>query len=919
MAEIKKPEPKKAQSLLFLLATGLFLLMLFQTVFGTKTARVSFSYQLEHLVNLDVLQPEDSRKTATQTNLVTFSGRFREARTEVGKQRFRYLELIEEQNSLHLELSRLEQEMDMDRRKVVNAATLFLGVSGIKVPHNGYQVFSEFFDTPDHQNHIIIRDVPDTISPTFASLYNDYEHDLGGDEQKVSEYLKGIQTIVASLRSPLLGIGNEAMKKSLRDTDVSVQAALTTPSSKAARLETLKNAFAAIQNVIDGLDQAENHIRLHDLRSVRDYAKCLDQYSELIKKIEENSQRLERSLQPVVNYVWFFNNEEVSSRDLAKQPPEAFHQWFVAAKEEWSSFENNKGAVFKAPDQPLNKVLEKTFKSEELPTNYVGYFLSLAPLLLILFLLYLAFSRQVKGMGGNPMDFGRSPARLYPKGSNPITFKDVAGIDDALEELQEIVEFLKNPQKFTSLGGKIPKGVLCVGPPGTGKTLIAKAVAGEADCPFFSISGSDFVEMFVGVGASRIRKMFEDAKKNAPCIIFIDEIDAVGRHRGAGIGGGHDEREQTLNQLLVEMDGFDTQEGIIIIAATNRPDVLDKALLRPGRFDRQVVISLPDIKGRYEILKVHARKIKLDDSVDLMVLAKSTPGSSGADLANMLNEAALLAARRNRSAVTMDEIYEARDKVLYGKERRNLELDKQEKRSTAYHESGHAVVGAFVEHIDPIDKVTIIPRGFSLGSTMVLPKKNRVTYWKRELIDQLAFLMGGRASEEVFVHDISNGAKNDIERATQLARSMVCEWGMSDKLGAMTYDERTEGGQYLGLGGYHEKMYSEMTAEEIDREVRQLIDAAYERAKSLVKEHKDQIELMTEMLLEFETLDAEDVEKIVKGTWNTEEKREKLKILLEKNKKLPPPLPKEALEGSTDKPAAPEDSPPSEPVQQVTS
>ncbi len=917
MADSKKPEQKKAQSLLFILASALFVLMLFQTVFSMKTARVSFSYQLEHLVDLDLLQPEDSRKTATQTSLVTFSGRFREAKTEVGKQRFRYLELIEEQNSLHLELTRLEQEMDIIRRKVVNATTLFLGVSGIKVPLNGYQVFSEFFDTPDHQNHIVIHDVPDTISPTFATLHTDYGRDLGGDEQKVNDYLKGIQTVVASLRSPLLGIGSEAMKKTLRDIDVAVQDALTVNPPKEARLETLQNAFSGIQNVIQLLDRVDDHVRLRSLRSVRDYAKSLDQYSELMKKIDENSQRLERSLQPVVNYVWYFNNEEVSSRDLAKQPPEAFHQWFVSAKEEWNQFDTNKEAVFKAPDQPVNKVLEKTFKSEELPANYVGYFLSLAPLLLILFLLYLAFSRQVKGMGGNPMDFNRSPARLYPKGSNPITFKDVAGIDDALEELQEIVEFLKNPQKFTALGGKIPKGVLCVGPPGTGKTLIAKAVAGEADCPFFSISGSDFVEMFVGVGASRIRKMFEDAKKNAPCIIFMDEIDAVGRHRGAGIGGGHDEREQTLNQLLVEMDGFDTQEGIIIIAATNRPDVLDRALLRPGRFDRQVVISLPDIKGRFEILKVHARKIKLDDAVDLMVLAKSTPGSSGADLANMLNEAALLAARRNRTAVTMDEIYEARDKVLYGKERRNLELDKQEKMSTAYHESGHTVVGAFVEHIDPIDKVTIIPRGFSLGSTMVLPKKNRVTYWKKELLDQLSFLMGGRAAEEVFIHDISNGAKNDIERATQLARCMVCEWGMSDKLGAMTYGEKSENGQYQGFGGVREKLYSETTAEGIDHEVRLLIDAAYERAKALVIEHREQIELMTEMLLEFETLDSEDIEKIVKGNWNIEDKRSKLKALLEKTKKVPPPLPQEALEGATDKASTPDATPPPAPVEQT--
>ena len=896
MPENKKSEPKKTQSALFVVAMVLFFLMVTQTFFGAKTARVSFSYQLESLVDLDLIQPEESRKTATLSNLVNFSGRFRDAKTEVGKQRFRYLELVEEQNTFNQELSHLEQDMDSARRKVGNAATLFLAVSGTPIPASGYPVFSEYYDTPDHQNHIVIRDVPETISPTYASLSADYLRRPPTTEQQTEEYLKSAQTIVATLRSPLLGIGDEAMKRTLRDADTSIQASLTDPQPQEQRLQTLQNAMSSIGSVLSGLNVTEDHVRLSPLRSVRDYAKELDQYSELMKKIGDNSQRLERALQFVTNFVWFFNNEEISSRDLAKQPPEAFHQWFVEAKNEWNQFDGNKGAAFKAPDQPVNKVLEKTFQSQELPANYLGYFFSLAPLLLILFLLYLAFSRQMKGMGGGPMDFSRSPARLFPKGSNPTTFKDVAGIDDALEELQEIVEFLKNPQKFTSLGGKIPKGVLCIGPPGTGKTLIAKAVAGEADCPFFSISGSDFVEMFVGVGASRIRKMFEDAKRNAPCIIFIDEIDAVGRHRGAGIGGGHDEREQTLNQLLVEMDGFDTQEGIIIIAATNRPDVLDKALLRPGRFDRQVVISLPDIKGRFEILKVHAAKIKLDEAVDLMILAKSTPGSSGADLANILNEAALLAARRNRTAVTMDEIYEARDKVLYGKERRNLEMDKQEKRSTAYHESGHAVVGAFVEHIDPIDKVTIIPRGFSLGSTMVLPKKNRVTYWKRELLDQLTFLMGGRASEEIFIHDISNGAKNDIERATHLARSMVCEWGMSDKLGAMTYDERSENGQYAGIGGYREKLYSEMTAEGIDHEVRELIDTAYERAKGLVQEHKEVIELMTEMLLEFETLDAEDVERIVKGEWKIDEKRDKLKAFIEKSKKTPPPPPKEALE-----------------------
>lgn len=893
----KKPEQRKAlaQSLFYVLIGALFVLMIFQGVLGVKAGRVSFSYQLEHLVNLDLVQPEESRKTASASNLVTFFGHFRNDKTEIGKQRFRYLELIEEQNGLHQELSRLEQDMLQAKKRVEGAATLFLSVSGLPVPANGYAVFSEFFDTPDHQNHIIIKDVPVSSSPTFMGLRHQLASYSAEKEGELESGLKAMSSIVASLRSPLLGVGSETMKKTLRDTDVALQNALNTSTPAQARLDVLQAAVRSTDGIIIALDKVEDHVRLKALRSVREYGRCLDQFAEISKKIDENSMRLDRAYQPVADYVWFFNNEEVSSRALAKEPADVFHQWFVTAKDEWNLFEVNKTTMFKAPDQPVNKVLEKTFKSEELPANYLGYFLSLAPLLLVLVLLYIAFSRQVKGMGGNPLDFNRSPARLFPKGSNPITFKDVAGIDESLEELQEIVEFLKAPQKFTALGGRIPKGVLCIGPPGTGKTLIAKAVAGEADCPFFSISGSDFVEMFVGVGASRIRKMFEEAKRNAPCIIFIDEIDAVGRHRGGGVGGGHDEREQTLNQLLVEMDGFDTTEGIIIIAATNRPDVLDKALLRPGRFDRQVVISLPDIKGRFEILKVHARKIKLDDSVDLMVLAKSTPGSSGADLSNMLNEAALLAARRNRSAVTMSEIYEARDKVLYGKERKSLEVDKQEKLSTAYHESGHSVVGSLLEHVDPLDKVTIIPRGFSLGSTMFLPKKNRVTYWRKELLDELSVLMGGRAAEEIFVGDISNGAKNDIDRATHIARSMVCEWGMSDKLGTMAYDERSENGQYLGLGNFREKLYSEKTSEEIDHEVRLLLDTAYENAKKLISERREAVELMAQMLIEFETLDAEDIERIVSGKWDTEEKRQKLKEALEKGKLVPPPPPSEAI------------------------
>ena len=908
MNEGKKPEQKKTlnQTLFFVILGALFLLMLFHDLLVVKTAKVSFSYQLEHLVNLDLLQPEELRKTATLSNLVSFSGKFRDSKTEIGRQRFRFLELIEEQNQLSREFSLLEEEMQQGRKKVVNAATLFLGVSGIKVPSTGYTVFSEFFDTSDRQNHIIIRDVPDRASPTFLELKEAFDGAGSAREANSDYYLRSLAGVLASFRSPLLGVGNEGMKKTLREIDSDIQQALLPATTIQTRLTTAQKAFSSLSTIITSLDQVEDYVRLKALRSTRDYSKWLDQYALLTKKLEETHLRLERAMQPVSDQVWFFNNEEVSSRLLEKQESEAFHQWFVSAKEEWSQFDVNKEASFKAPDQPLNKVLEKTFKSEELSANYIGYLFSLAPIFLVLFLLYVAFFRQMKGgMGGNPMDFSRSPARLYPKGSNPVTFKDVAGIDDALEELQEIVEFLKSPQKFTSLGGKIPKGVLCIGPPGTGKTLIARAVAGEADCPFFSISGSDFVEMFVGVGASRVRDMFVQAKEHAPCIIFIDEIDAVGRHRGAGIGGGHDEREQTLNQLLVEMDGFDTTEGIIIVAATNRPDVLDKALLRPGRFDRQVIISLPDIKGRFEILKVHARKIKMDEAADLMVLAKSTPGSSGADLSNMLNEAALLAARKGREAVTMQEIYEARDKVLYGKERKNLELDLQEKRSTAYHESGHAVVGSLVEHVDPIDKVTIIPRGFSLGATQFLPKKNRLTYWRKELVDELAVLMGGRAAEEIFIHDISNGAKQDLERATQIARSMVCEWGMSEALGTVTYDERTENGHYLGVIGYREKTYSDVTAQAIDHEVRHLLDEAYASAKKLISEHQELVELMMNMLLEFETLDAEDIQSIVKGTWNVEEKRSKQKAILEKGKKVPPLPPKEALEDKTPAPTAP--------------
>jgi cell division protease FtsH len=456
---------------------------------------------------------------------------------------------------------------------------------------------------------------------------------------------------------------------------------------------------------------------------------------------------------------------------------------------------------------------------------------------------------------------------MLAKERNKTTFKDVAGIEEAIEEVSELVEFLKDPKKFQRLGGRIPKGVLMVGPPGTGKTLLAKAIAGEADAAFFSISGSDFVEMFVGVGASRVRDMFEQARKNTPCLVFIDEIDAVGRSRGHGLGGGNDEREQTLNALLVEMDGFDTQEGIIIIAATNRPDVLDPALLRPGRFDRQITVNLPDVRGREAILKVHARNVKLDPTVDLAVIARGTPGYSGAELANLLNEAALLAARMGKKAITMPELEEARDKVRWGRERRSLAMTDEEKRNTAWHEAGHALVNVLLQHTHPLHKVTIIPRGQSLGSTMSLPKEDILNRRRKEMLDMIAVTMAGRIAEEVVSGDISTGAAGDIQQATQLAKAMVCHWGMSDTLGMVQYGDNNE---YIFLGRemIRSKDYSERTAQEIDAEVKRIIDEGYRVAKELIDRHRDQLELIASSLLEYETLDGSQVDEIVRtGTF----------------------------------------------------
>jgi len=494
---------------------------------------------------------------------------------------------------------------------------------------------------------------------------------------------------------------------------------------------------------------------------------------------------------------------------------------------------------------------------------YMSILISWFPMLLLLGI-WIFFMRQMQAGGGKAMSFGKSKARLLNDTKNKTTFKDVAGVDEAKEELHEIIEFLKEPQKFSKLGGKIPKGVLLIGPPGTGKTLLARAISGEANVPFFSISGSDFVEMFVGVGASRVRDLFEQGKKNSPCIIFIDEIDAVGRHRGAGLGGGHDEREQTLNQLLVEMDGFENNEGVILLASTNRPDVLDPALLRPGRFDRQVTVGRPDVKGRVGILKVHTSTVPLTDEVDLKVIARGTPGFTGADLANLVNEAALLAARDDKKAVAMVDFEEAKDKVMMGVERRSMVISDKEKKNTAYHESGHALVAALLPGTDPIHKVTIIPRGRALGVTMQLPMDEQHTYQRNYLFSSLAILMGGRCAEEICLGEMTTGAGNDIERATEMARKMVCEWGMSDKMGPLTYGAKEEQ-VFLGKDMSSQKNFSDQTAKLIDQEVKTLVMDGYTRATDLLTKNRDVLEKMAQALLERETLDGQDIKDIIAG------------------------------------------------------
>jgi len=581
----------------------------------------------------------------------------------------------------------------------------------------------------------------------------------------------------------------------------------------------------------------------------------------------------------------FFSFYSIFSRQRGTEPREIDASEFFQAVERGDvasatvkgsvvtgAFKNRQQGEFRTNSPVDTQLLEKLrhhgvnykFEKEEASSLWAQFLVSWMPLG-VLCVLFIFLMRQLQAGGGKAMSFGKSKAKLLSENHNKVTFHDVAGIDEAKDELEEIINFLKDPKKFTKLGGRIPKGVLLMGSPGTGKTLLARAIAGEAGVPFFSISGSDFVEMFVGVGASRVRDLFEQGKKHAPCIIFIDEIDAVGRHRGAGLGGGHDEREQTLNQLLVEMDGFESNEGVILIAATNRPDVLDPALLRPGRFDRRIVVPRPDVKGREGILKVHTKKTPLSPEVDLDTIARGTPGFSGADLENLVNEAALLAARKNKERLDNSDFEFAKDKVMMGSERRSMIISDKEKRNTAWHEAGHTVVGKLLQYCDPVHKVTIIPRGPALGLTQTLPVEDRLNLYKPGVQDWIAMLMGGRIAEELQFGMMSSGAKNDIERATSFARSMVCEWGMSEKLGPLSFGEE-QGEVFMGREfGQRSRNFSEATAIEIDGEVRRIVIEAYDRAKKVLSDNKPALDRIAEGLLEYETLDGEEINTLMAG------------------------------------------------------
>jgi cell division protease FtsH len=573
---------------------------------------------------------------------------------------------------------------------------------------------------------------------------------------------------------------------------------------------------------------------------------------------------------PVNEVMQSLRNDEVKSLEVT---PDGLTLQLNVTKNDGSKLTSRAILSEVVSQELLNTKAKVTVNAPPRDSVWITFLTGLLPFV-IMFILFFFFLNQAQGGGSKVMNFGKSRAKLYTEEKKKVTFNDVAGADEEKNELVEIVEFLKDPRKFSALGARIPKGVLLVGPPGTGKTLLARAVAGEAGVPFFSISGSDFVEMFVGVGASRVRDLFEQAKKNAPCIIFIDEIDAVGRHRGAGLGGGHDEREQTLNQLLVEMDGFGANEGIIIVAATNRPDILDPALLRPGRFDRQITVDRPDVKGRQAILKVHSRNKPLGDNIDLESVAKMTPGFTGADLENLLNEAALLAARRDKNKISMPEIDEAIDRVIAGPEKKSRVVSEKERRLVAYHEAGHAVVGVFLEGADEVHKVTIIPRGMAGGYTVMLPKEDRWFATKNEMIDKVCGLLGGRVAEQIVLGEISTGAHNDLERATGIIRRMITEFGFSEKLGPLQFGQRQGQQVFLGRDIASEQNYSDAIAYEIDKEMREIVDQCYKRTEKVLTEQRDKLELLAQTLLEKETIDKAQIDQLMKHGSLTADKQE---------------------------------------------
>lgn len=846
--------------LLFLLG-AVFLLFVLQSVYDKRTPHVAFNYQVEHLVNLSLIDPSYNVKSPQSDHVVTFSGLYRENLDKASKERFSYLELLHEQTSL-LAAHRTEiLELERYQKDVLEVGNLFLQVSGLPIPQGGYVLIGSSFDQIDldiprdlqRVNSIRILDVGPSSIKTVQQIRQMVEK--GAPKSEVEQALKEVISVLLSQKFSLYA---KHEKQKLEE---------------AAQLTDLSKSLSLVESVIASLNHMEGDSRLNGVRSVRNYKRYMEQWKLTLAELISVQEKISVLGEKLKDFSWFYYDNEMKTRTLQEesiQDPDRFDRWFLQAKKEYEAFPENRGHSFIVYSQPRNAVLDKTFKAEEPTPGYISYFVTLIPVLLIALFIYFVFARQIRGVGPSAMNFGRSPAKLLNPSSDKVTFQDVAGINEVREELVEIVDFLKDSQKYIHLGAKIPKGVLLVGPPGTGKTLLAKAVAGEANCPFFSISGSDFVEMFVGVGASRVRDLFDQARKSAPCIVFIDEIDAVGRSRGHGLGGGNDEREQTLNQLLVELDGMTPASGIILIAATNRPDVLDKALLRPGRIDRQVQVSLPDVKGRLEILAVHVVRYKVDSSIDLESIAKMTVGFSGADLANAVNEAALRAAKLNRDGIYQADFEFAVDKIRFGKER-NLTLDLSDIRATAYHEAGHAIVALCVDHSDPVERVTVIPRTRSLGHTAFRQKKDRLNYWSKEAIDMIAVLMGGQVAEEVYLQDISSGAKQDIQYATSLARSMVCEWGMNPAIGKVSY--QTEPTAY----GVSERPYSEETARLIDIEVKKLIDEGCKRAKEILTSHQKQVEDVVEALVAFETISNEDLIQIMEGRFQHSEKEKQLK------------------------------------------